>query len=45
MTALDFVCPTCEAEIGDPCYFRPSSGIPNGEGYTHMSRGMLVPAE
>ncbi|AEK10029.1 hypothetical protein FDH96_gp138 [Mycobacterium phage Rey] len=39
--ALNHMCPTCEADPGEPCWFRPGSGIENGKGYKHMTRGAM----
>ncbi|WP_445929766.1 zinc finger domain-containing protein [Mycobacteroides abscessus] len=39
---LNVACPTCRSEPNEVCYFRPGSGIPNGEGYKHMTRGMAA---
>ncbi|SKM19693.1 Uncharacterised protein [Mycobacteroides abscessus subsp. massiliense] len=38
---LNYICPTCEAARGEPCWFREGSGIANGQGYTHLTRGVL----
>ncbi|WP_419538485.1 hypothetical protein [Mycobacteroides franklinii] len=40
--ALKHRCPSCRAEPGEDCHFRPSSQIPNGEGRKHLTRGMVA---
>lgn len=41
--ALTVRCHVCDAAVGECCYFRSSSNIPNGEGRIHATRGIYHP--